>query len=150
MNGGSDSSTVAPPKEAPIPFTAQSRSVHLYRPSKSKDVSDGIPASTASILSPLSTSSPPPAAVLIMGWMDAPLRIVSKYAAIYAKLFPDAPILIKLSSGKAFVAKKEVREAPLANVVEILQDINTSKTSGEGILIHSCAYSRHSRLSLCI
>lgn len=131
-----DSKPLAVKAEDPIKFVAQSRSVHIYRPDQMSH--QDVMASSQAVLSPISTTTTAPGVVVIMGWMDAPLRIVTKYAAPYAKLFPQATIVIKLSTGKSFMASKEAREASLMTVVKVLEEVNNKSN---GLLLHSCEFS---------
>lgn len=118
-------------REGAVEFVAISRSVHVYRPRKDRKA--GPP--DAGVLSPVKagTGAATPSAVVIMGWMDAPLRIVSKYAAPYAILFPRATIIIKLSTGIAFMAGKEAREAALKGVIKVLEEVQAS-SEARGLL----------------
>lgn len=118
--------------EDAVKFVAQSRSVHIYRPDQQ---SSQYEASSPAVLKPISTTLQPPGTVVIMGWMDAPLRIVTKYAAPYAKLFPQATIIIKLSTGKSFMASKEAKEASLMKVVDVFENVSDKES---GLLLHSC------------
>jgi hypothetical protein len=106
-------------------FVAKSRSVHIYRPKKEKKVKSDS-KETSSVLSPIKTDGVSPSVVLIMGWMNAPLRIVLKYATPYAKLFPQATIIIKLSTGSAFMASAEAREASFKGIVSLLEEAQSS------------------------
>ncbi|UZJ54415.1 hypothetical protein CBS101457_003735 [Exobasidium rhododendri] len=118
-------------KEKAVEFTSLSRSVHIYRPKKEKPGAAAANAKAAkeasAILYPIDTSGgTSPDAILIMGWMNAPLRIVAKYAAPYTKLFPEATIIIKLSVGSAFVASKEAKAKSFREVVKALEEVQTS------------------------
>lgn len=58
-----------------------------------------------------------PRHVIIFGWMDAPIRLVAKYAQPYTVLFPDATVLIQLSDGKSYLAREDVRRKQLQRVI---------------------------------
>lgn len=112
-------------KEEPIEFVPLSNSVYVYRPEKGAKKSKTSTASTPSVLKPINVKETP-RAVVIMGWMDAPLRIVTKYAAPYAKLFPEATIVVELSTGKSFMMKREVRRKQLGKVTDVLEEVQAS------------------------
>ncbi|SNX86950.1 uncharacterized protein MEPE_05659 [Melanopsichium pennsylvanicum] len=63
-----------------------------------------------------------PTHIVIFGWMDAPVRLVAKYAQPYTVLFPDATVLIQLSDGKSYLARENVRREQLQR---ILSEIST-------------------------
>lgn len=113
-------------KEEAVEFVAISRSTHVYRPKKG--VKQAKKDASSSLLSPIKVIQRGvlPNAVVILGWMDAPMRIVSKYAAPYAKLFPQATIIVKLSSGQSFMAGKAAQEAALQGVIRELEDVQRS------------------------
>ncbi|KAJ1017863.1 hypothetical protein NDA16_005179 [Ustilago loliicola] len=58
-----------------------------------------------------------PSHVIIFGWMDAPIRLVAKYAQPYTVLFPDATVLIQLSDGKSYLARENVRREQLQHII---------------------------------
>ncbi|SPO31164.1 uncharacterized protein UTRI_05188_B [Ustilago trichophora] len=58
-----------------------------------------------------------PSHILIFGWMDAPIRLVAKYAQPYTVLFPDATVLIQLSDGKSYLARENIRREQLQRVI---------------------------------
>uniref|UniRef100_V5EYN3 Uncharacterized protein n=2 Tax=Kalmanozyma brasiliensis (strain GHG001) TaxID=1365824 RepID=V5EYN3_KALBG len=58
-----------------------------------------------------------PSHVLIFGWMDAPIRLVAKYAQPYTVLFPNATVLIQLSDGKSYLAREQVRREQMQRVI---------------------------------
>ncbi len=58
-----------------------------------------------------------PSHVVIFGWMDAPIRLVAKYAQPYTALFPDATVLIQLSDGKSYLARENVRRTQLQRII---------------------------------
>lgn len=58
-----------------------------------------------------------PTHIVIFGWMDAPIRLVAKYAQPYTVLFPDATVLIQLSDGKSYLARENVRREQLQRVI---------------------------------
>ena len=123
----------AAPAGAPaVEFEALDSLVHVYRPppirerqkqqaelkKQQQQQDDG--------LAPVSTSrGPAPAAVLIQGWMDAPLRIVAKYAAPYARLFPDSTIVLQLSTGSSFMAAEAAKQKTARRVGEVLAEVET-------------------------
>jgi hypothetical protein len=49
--------------------------------------------------------------------MDAPVRLVAKYAQPYTALFPDATVLIQLSDGKSYLARENVRRTQLQRII---------------------------------
>ncbi|KAJ9475056.1 hypothetical protein PHBOTO_004932 [Pseudozyma hubeiensis] len=69
-----------------------------------------------------------PSHVIIFGWMDAPIRLVAKYAQPYTVLFPDATVLIQLSDGKSYLAREDVRRKQLQRVIA---EISASAASVE-------------------
>lgn len=72
-----------------------------------------------------------PSHVVIFGWMDAPIRLVAKYAQPYTVLFPDATVLIVLSDGKSYLAREAVRREQLQLVIdEISATVADEKASG--------------------
>lgn len=82
--------------------------------------------SGGSSINAVSTSrGPPPAAVLLQGWMDGPLRIVAKYAAVYARLFPEATIVLQLSTGKSFMSPEAVKVKTAGRVSQLLAEVET-------------------------
>ncbi|CEH14119.1 TRANSMEMBRANE PROTEIN 53 [Ceraceosorus bombacis] len=112
--------TAAPP----IEFVALSRSVHVHRPAPQHRTTK------------LRTEEPPlqpldcsPQVVLIFGWMDAPLRLVSRYAAPYAALYPRATLVLKLSTGQSYMASAAARHAALQSVVKVLQEEGARENS---------------------
>lgn len=58
-----------------------------------------------------------PSHIVIFGWMDAPIRLVAKYAQPYTVLFPDATVLIQLSDGKSYLARENVRREQLQRII---------------------------------
>lgn len=116
-----NTSTVRAP---PVEFKAVSPSVHVHHPSPKVKAAD-----TQGILAPIrpKNAALSPNIILIMGWMNAPLRLVSKYAAPYALLFPAATIIVQLSTGVTFIQKKKAHEQSFKHVINLLQDINTSE-----------------------
>lgn len=76
--------------------------LHVYRPaSSSLPKSQSPPLTTLPRLQ--KAASPPPRVILLLGWMDAPLRLLTKYAQPYAELFPHSTIVIQLSNGQAYL-----------------------------------------------
>lgn len=69
-----------------------------------------------------------PSHVIIFGWMDAPIRLVAKYAQPYTVLFPDATVLVQLSDGKSYLARENVRRQQLQRVIA---EINARSSSSE-------------------
>ncbi|SPO30571.1 uncharacterized protein UTRI_05188 [Ustilago trichophora] len=69
-----------------------------------------------------------PSHVLIFGWMDAPIRLVAKYAQPYTVLFPDATVLIQLSDGKSYLARENIRREQLQRIIS---EITSSPFSAE-------------------
>ncbi|CAO1614673.1 unnamed protein product [Sympodiomycopsis kandeliae] len=45
----------------------------------------------------------PPRTILLLGWMDAPLKLLLKYVQPYHEMFPFANIVIQLSNGKSYL-----------------------------------------------
>ncbi|CBQ69111.1 conserved hypothetical protein [Sporisorium reilianum SRZ2] len=78
-----------------------------------------------------------PSHIVIFGWMDAPIRLVAKYAQPYTVLFPDATVLIQLSDGKSYLARDAVRRQQLQRVIAELSRadetaVTTSNTKDVG------------------
>lgn len=106
--------------------------------------------------------------------MDAPLRLVAKYAQPYAILFPQATILIKLSDGKSYISKEKVRREQLHTIIQEITttpeksssphgkaelgdstvtlidaaEASTESTKSRGIVIHSFSDGGANNLSL--
>lgn len=70
-----------------------------------------------------------PSHIVVFGWMDAPIRLVAKYAQPYTVLFPDATVLIQLSDGKSYLAPENVRREQLQRVIA---EITSSPSGAEG------------------
>lgn len=122
----SDANTVAPPA---LDFERLSESLYLYKPPVNNfkrpfDVSgDAIGKSFNDVLQPIRPkriNGQIPRVILIMGWMDAPFRIVTKYAAPYALLFPTATIIIKLSDGISFMRGRKAQAESMGKVADLL------------------------------
>ena len=77
-----------------------------------------------------------PSHVIIFGWMDAPIRLVAKYAQPYTVLFPDATVLIQLSDGKSYLARENIRREQLQHLIGELTaspSVAQEKVKGVGI-----------------
>jgi hypothetical protein len=84
---------------------------------------------------PLTKPSPTsPSAILLFGWMGAPIRHMTKFAEYYSKtLFPGTPIIVVLSPANTFFAADHKRKAHLQPAYIALQALRV-KTSD--ILVH--------------
>ncbi|CCF48342.1 hypothetical protein NDA11_006874 [Ustilago hordei] len=71
-----------------------------------------------------------PSHVIIFGWMDAPIRLVCKYAQPYTVLFPDATIFIQLSDGKSYLARENVRREQLQHVIAEISSSSNAPEKG--------------------
>ncbi|CDS02190.1 hypothetical protein [Sporisorium scitamineum] len=76
-----------------------------------------------------------PSHIVIFGWMDAPIRLVAKYAQPYTVLFPEATVLIQLSDGKSYLAREAVRRQQLQRVIAELSSSPTSSVDETAIEI---------------
>lgn len=117
----------------PLSFDALSETVHVYRPpSGSRSLMPQAERQAGNgVLAPLRTRSPAtmPRVVLVMGWMNAPLRIVTKYAAPYALLFPTATIIVKLSQGVSFMRSRQAQLGALEKVADLVCEAEASNES---------------------
>ena len=126
------------------PFVRLSESVYISRPSERAGTGTGSASASADTnggLAPLRTAIQP-SHVVIFGWMDAPLRLVLKYAVPYTLLFPDSTVVIKLSDGRSYLAGEAARRAALGPVLAAVRGTNTGAgagagAGGAGIVIHS-------------
>ncbi|PWN53610.1 hypothetical protein IE53DRAFT_383864 [Violaceomyces palustris] len=76
----------------------------------------------------------PPKVILIFGWMDATLKLVTKYAVPYTILFPDSTIIIKLSDAKSYLAREVERRRRLEEVVrQVVQSYQQQEGGEEGV-----------------
>lgn len=112
----------------PDSLTRLDSQLFLYRSSASSLPKSKSPPLTT--LSALTKASAPPRVVLLLGWMDAPLRLVSKYAEPYTRLFPHASILIQLSNGQTYL---QGRKAPSLRVLSevLLQEAEKEHSRNE-------------------
>ncbi|TKY89006.1 hypothetical protein EX895_002247 [Sporisorium graminicola] len=78
-----------------------------------------------------------PSHVVIFGWMDAPIRLVAKYAQPYTVLFPDATVVIQLSDGKTYRAREAVRRQQLQRVIAELSSSPAGDTGDALITMDS-------------
>lgn len=123
VDSGKNDSTdaTAPPA---LDFERLSESLFLYRPPANNfkrpfDISGNV-KDVLQPIRPKRVSGQIPKVILIMGWMDAPFRIVTKYAAPYALLFPTATIIIKLSDGISFMRGRKAQSDSMAKVADLL------------------------------
>ncbi|PWY97997.1 hypothetical protein BCV70DRAFT_218837 [Testicularia cyperi] len=120
------------PLYTPPTFTRLVNTTCVSRPSDRPEIgtSESALAALPAPLQPLSTLATKlakqPSHVIIFGWMDAPLRLVAKYAQPYTVLFPHATVLIKLSDGKSYLANETVRRDHLKTIID---EITTSPSS---------------------
>ncbi|EPQ27890.1 uncharacterized protein PFL1_04634 [Pseudozyma flocculosa PF-1] len=104
--------TAPPPQFYPIaPSIYVSRPTDKERASQLTDIAEPLRPLDAA----LATS---PRDVVIFGWMDAPLRLVAKYAVPYTVLFPQANVYIKLSNGKSYLSSEARRKRDLEPLVD--------------------------------
>lgn len=117
------SASAVPP---PLTYTSISRTVHIFKPDVKAKTK--LEAGSSKTLAPIRTRSPHtvPRVVLIMGWMNAPLRIVTKYAAPYALLFPTATIIVKLSQGVSFMRSRQSQLEALEKVADLVCEAEAS------------------------
>lgn len=132
---GDDAIDNAPPA---LDFEKVSESLFLYRPPVNNfkrpfemNNGDGGAKSKSfhQILQPIQPkrqNAQLPRVILIMGWMDAPFRIVKKYAAPYALLFPTAMIIIKLSDGISFIRGRKAQSDSMIKIADLLCQTNAS------------------------
>ncbi|KAK0522828.1 hypothetical protein OC834_006130 [Tilletia horrida] len=109
---------------APLQLLAVNPFLHVYDPSA------GSTPSAAAETGKKSTAHLPslvpgvraPAVILICGFMDGSLRIMSKYAAEYVqRRFPSSTLILQLSTGKGLFAPPEERAARMRKIVALLE-----------------------------
>ncbi|KAN0064365.1 hypothetical protein ACQY0O_002561 [Thecaphora frezii] len=111
----------------PLTFHPIAPTLYVSRPSDPNRIpaSASLSSSTTSVqLPPLRSLEPSlrvaPRDVVIFGWMDAPLRLVSKYAVPYTILFPSSNVYIKLSQGKSYFTSERKRAKQLEPLVKMV------------------------------
>ncbi|PWN27834.1 hypothetical protein BDZ90DRAFT_232219 [Jaminaea rosea] len=87
-------------------------SLHIYRP-QPQPKNAKPPSGALTLTSPTA----PPRIILIFGWMNAPLRLVQKYAQPYSTLFPSATVLVLLSTSKGYFRDHDGSIAKLCSVL---------------------------------
>ncbi|PWN22268.1 hypothetical protein BCV69DRAFT_297568 [Microstroma glucosiphilum] len=116
-------STPAPPldkgveePEKPFELDEVAKSLYVYRPAplKKNQKTEGALEGIA-----------PPRVVLLLGWMDAPLPLLLKYAKPYATLLPQSTIMIKLSNGKSHMNTDK------SNSLKVLHRLLAEETAKE-------------------
>lgn len=100
-------------EESQPEFERLNQTVYLSKPDPK--------ARTKSNSTGFSSDVVPPRIVLLFGWMDAPFRIVEKYALPYRARFPQSHILIKLSRGDHYFQGKGQQLKALDSLVDYLE-----------------------------
>ena len=109
------SSSAAPPS-----LKEPSRGLLVYRPA----------TTTSSSAATSGEAITPPRVILLFGWMDAPARIVTKYAQPWIERFPSATVVVRLSSAASFLANKKDKEAMMKRLVDLVAQ-EEANASGE-------------------
>lgn len=63
----------------------------------------------------------PPRTVILFGFMDGPLKIMSKYGSKYAEKWPHATVIIKLSRGDHYLQGKSQKLKAVEELVGLLE-----------------------------
>lgn len=103
-----------------FPLTPVGKSVYYHRPDArvkaTRRAGEDVQSTRPDYLKPLADPKSkvtgaivPPRVILVFGWMNAPLRIVSKYAQPYSVLFPTSTVIIKLSDGQTYLQGSKSR-----------------------------------------
>lgn len=94
-------------------FTELSRGLLIHRPDiHSKEKSK----------LPVAAEVAPPRIILIFGWMDAPARIVTKYANPWIERFPQATVILRLSSAASYMAGKDAKDLMMKRLVNLVKE----------------------------
>lgn len=118
-------------------FTKLSPGLHVYRPPQ-RTADDGAQAPNGPASQASSSASTPltgitsPRVVLMMAWMDAPLRVVTKYAIPWTERFPDALIAIKMSTGKGYISSRAAQVEEMRPLVALLREEAIAEAQEEG------------------
>jgi hypothetical protein len=80
-----------------------------------------------------SATSTSPSAVLIFGWMGAPIRHLTKFAEYYAKAFPASAIIVILSPSSIFLASENNRRDTVRPAFTALQALGVPPSN---VLVH--------------
>lgn len=106
----STSTSSSPPS---FEFTSLTPKLHIHRPTP-------VPKNAKPPTGHLSLTppTPPPRLILILGWMNAPLRLVTKYAQPYSTLFPSSTILVLLSTSKGYLSD----DGSIKRLVEVMKE----------------------------
>ncbi|KDR72266.1 hypothetical protein GALMADRAFT_270744 [Galerina marginata CBS 339.88] len=86
-------------------------------------------------------SSQTPSIILLLGWMDAPLSLLSKYVDGHRSLFPTATIVLVKSHSAFLWTSAAAHERALQPVIDILLDgiyrTAEARPSNGGLLVHA-------------
>ncbi len=110
--------------DAPAPGSSLvelSRGLLIYRPDPNR-------RKTKSEI-PVASEVAPPRVVLLFGWMDAPARIVSKYAQPWIDRFPNSTVIVRLSSAAIFWAPPKERDAMIKRLAELIKEEGVTQQS---------------------
>ena len=84
------------------------------------------------------TGKPPndsPSAIIIFGWMGAPLRHMIKFVDYYSQtIFPGSPIIVVLSPTNRFLAKEHERRKGIKPAYTAYQSLNIQRP--DNVLVH--------------
>lgn len=121
------SSKTSATKAPPIELTAVSPTVFVYQPPVGAKPTHA--ANSDEILAPIRPRSAEttPRLILVMGWMNAPLRLVTKYAAPYSLLFPQATIVVQLSTGVTFIRDKKQHALGFQHILHLLTEVRNRR-----------------------
>ncbi|KAL9940656.1 hypothetical protein V8E36_000144 [Tilletia maclaganii] len=93
--------------------------LHIYDPTTAS--TQAAPSSKTAHLPSLVPGVRAPAVVLIFGFMDGPLRIMTKYAAQYLARFPTSTLILHLSTGTGLLADQDERTARMRKLLPLLE-----------------------------
>ncbi|KAE8218762.1 hypothetical protein CF319_g7420 [Tilletia indica] len=62
-----------------------------------------------------------PAVILVYGFMDGPMRIMSKYISQYTARFPTSTLILQLSTSKSFFATPDERTARTRKIIQLIE-----------------------------
>ena len=76
-----------------------------------------------------------PSAIIIFGWMGAPLRHMAKFVDYYSQtMFPGSPIILVLSPTNRFLAKEHERRKAMEPAYTAYQSLNIQRPNN--VLVH--------------
>ncbi|CAD6913652.1 unnamed protein product [Tilletia controversa] len=95
--------------------------LHIYDPTALPEDATTTDKSKTAHIPSLLPGVRAPAVILLFGFMDGPLRIMSKYVNQYTARFPTSTLLLQLSTSKSFFISQEERSARMRKIVQLVE-----------------------------